>query len=75
MGRALKPGEVVRRENNDKDDYHPANLKVFSGQATHTVYHHYLRREAEGVGHLLRWRSGSGTTRRGWFEQGIRQIK
>ena len=53
MGRALKPGEVVRHENNDKDDYHPANLKVFSGQATHTLYHHYLRREAEGVGHLF----------------------
>ena len=50
MHRALKLGKVVHQENN-RYDYRPSNLKVFSDQSTHTLYHHYRRREAEGVRH------------------------
>ena len=53
LGRPLKPGEVVHHENDDKSDWHPDNLRVFSSNGAHSRYHHYLKREASGVGHLF----------------------
>ena len=52
MGRQLQADEVVHHDEG-KTDFHPENLKVFSSQSAHTRYHHYLRRQAEGVGHLF----------------------
>jgi hypothetical protein len=52
LGRLLEPGEVVHHENEIKSDGHPLNLRVFSSQSKHMLYHHYRRREARGVQHL-----------------------
>lgn len=53
LGRPLEPGEVVHHENENWQDDHPANLRVFRSQNEHMRYHHYLRREARGVQHLF----------------------
>ena len=53
MCRGLKLGKAVHYENNDRDNYRPSNPKVFLSQSAHTLYYHYRRREAEGIGHLF----------------------
>ena len=53
VGRKLRPSEVVHHENGDPRDNHPDNIRVFKSQSHHMRYHHFLRREAQGVIHLF----------------------